>query len=149
MIEGNYVIEAPCEGCLSSRRRPGSGKPENAESCAMNVELRPADTADQLLPVAIRARSWPYPIPACRDSRSPVIAAIAAVMLFLLLDGQRRDPASDLADLDSAQASAFASPPPLVVPPESAPLPPTVVTIPLPPPPVPMPHSRAAIPPQS
>lgn len=101
----------------------------------------------------LRRRPEPRPDPVGEDVRPVVappsaglpgiaiaaIAAILAVLLFVMLDGQRRRAASESVQPEQAQTSVFATPPPLAVPPEAAPAPPTVVTIPVAPlPPAPV-----------
>lgn len=64
------------------------------------------------------------------------LALVAALVLFLILNGERRSHATAALNVARPAADAFAPPPPLVVPPEPAPPPPrtvTVVTQPAPP----------------
>ena len=77
-----------------------------------------------------------------------LVAAMLAILLFFMLDGQRRRGATEKVHADQGPATVFAPPPPLVIPsqpmPEPAPAP--VISIPVPPQPGPAPHVQAPAP---
>lgn len=111
----------------------------------MNVEA-PARRKTPAAPIG----DDPRPIVALPNPGLPglaiaVVAAIVAVLLFLILDGQRKRSASESAPSEYTPAGAFAPPPPLVIPPEPAPAPPPVVTIPVLPQPTPAPQPQPRV----
>lgn len=91
------------------------------------------------------------PPPALPGAVIAVVAVLLAVLLFVMLDAQRRSAGAGSAQPERASADAFTQPPPLVVPPDPAPSPVvaviTTTTVPTPPvarqDPVPRPFSPA------
>ena len=115
----------------------------------MNVEAPPRKDTGPSAPIG----SDPRPVVALPNAGLPGIAiaaimAICALILFLVLDGQRRRAATEPAEASQMQTGSFAAPPPLAIPPEPAPAPPPpVVTIPVFTQPAPAPQPRVAPPP--